>query len=124
MKRQIKITKYDGNIVYGEPYEINESSSQMYRNYSKSSVQDFSELRKAMIRYSFTTKDFERWTTEDIGEGMSKRTKSNLVGIGTVLLLLMSFALAFVALATNSLLICNWLAHDVLRHQQGSERKD
>ncbi|SEU10048.1 hypothetical protein SAMN05443270_3149 [Lacrimispora sphenoides] len=36
---------------------------------------------------------------------MSKRTKSNLVGIGTVSLLSMCFALSFAALATNSLLL-------------------
>lgn len=60
MKRQIKFTKGDGTLVYGDPYEIDDKSPQMMR-YSESTVQDFEELRKAMIKYDFTTKDFKCW---------------------------------------------------------------
>lgn len=66
MKKKIKLTKYDRNIVYGDPYEVDDFSPQMYSRYSESTIQDFNELRKAMIKHDFTTKDFDRWTTENI----------------------------------------------------------
>lgn len=60
MKRHIEITKENGSSVYGDSYEVDVDSPQMER-FSTATVQDFEEVRKAMIKYDFTTKDIKSW---------------------------------------------------------------
>lgn len=61
MKRQVKFTKEEGTSVYGDSWETDDNSPKMvlFKPYT---VQDFEEVRKAMIKYDFTTKDFKSWS--------------------------------------------------------------
>lgn len=48
-------------LICGVSYEADVNIPQMER-FSKSTVQDFKEVKKAMIKYDFTTNDFKKWS--------------------------------------------------------------
>ena len=61
MRRQVKITKEDGTSVYGDSWEADGNSTKMAL-FSPYTEQDFEEVRRAMIKYDFTTKDLKSWS--------------------------------------------------------------
>lgn len=65
MKRRIRIVKRDENCIYGDEYLVDEASPQMCY-YSDSTAQDFEQLRIALIKFELTTKDFDRWSVEQL----------------------------------------------------------
>lgn len=65
MKRKIRIVKRDEDCIYGDEYIVDETSPQMYY-YSDSTAQDFEQLRIALIKFDLTTKDFDRWSIEQL----------------------------------------------------------
>lgn len=65
MKHQVEFTKEDGTLIYGDSYGADINSPQ-HSYFSKTTVQDMEELRKAMIKYDFTTKDFKSWSIINI----------------------------------------------------------